>query len=65
MKSLLEQVLTTILKEYPQKEDIMNNLEKIGNKLIEKEKNLNTKEKNEKNTPVCQSEVIEIDKPGK
>ena len=65
MKSLLEQVFTTILKEYPQKEDIMNNLEKIGNKSIEKEKNLNTKEKNEKNTLRYQLEVIEIDKPGK
>jgi len=30
----------------------MNNLEKIGNEPIEKEKNLNTKEKNEKNTPI-------------
>ena len=40
MKSLLEQVFTTILKEYLQKEDIMNNLEKIGNKSIKKKKRI-------------------------
>ena len=45
MKAILEQVFTTILKEYPQKENIMNNLEKIGNKIIEKEKIVNIKKR--------------------